>query len=339
MSTENKFGWISLPPHPSICPMMTNLMEIDNSRFICLDEGILSFDVTKNEWSKLDMKDVKLPDASWNSVSSYNTNTKQIYILPSDGDSMSIYDMATNKLSNYPCNNEQGSLICVNSVCHNIGGWQSNYHKIWNDENKQFEQVHEFKEYPQGITSFGLIHDKKRENLLLFGGFESSINGGRLDDIHKYSLGTRIWTKLAVKLPHKLNLFGSVITKDQQYIIILGGYANIDARIDSNDLGVRRDEDFNHILILELRTMRFRESAIKLPFSGVTKAIIMNKKEENELLIHGYVKQNMNKFNTTMPFVLIKMMTIWHVTEFIHVINIQKKHWKINIDKIFESDE
>ena len=324
MSTE--FGWISLRRVPSVSTTFSNLIKIDNSCFICLDDGILSFDVTKDEWSKLDTKHVRLPAAAWYDASAYNPNTKQIYILESK--LMKIYDMETMQLSGYPCN-EQGSLIYANSICHHIGGPRSNIHQIWNDESKQFQQVHEFKEYATGITSFGLIYDKKRKDLLLFGGCDWFVPQ-TLNDIHRYSMITSTWTKLRVKLPYKLKHFGCVITKDQEYIIILGGYyAKGGGGISAND----------QIFVLSMNCMKFRESQIRLPFEGSCKAFIMENKQENELLVHGFVKKEMKKYDINIPFALISFIVIWHSIEYVHVINIDGYHWKINIDKIFDDKQ
>ena len=57
---------------------------------------------------------------------------------------------AKHKMHKYPL--DQGgasSLICVNSVCHVIGGRGSNgnVHTVWNDHTKQWQHIYTFDEY------------------------------------------------------------------------------------------------------------------------------------------------------------------------------------------------
>ena len=60
----------------------------------------------------------------------------------------------------------------------------------------------------------------------------------------------------------------------------------------------------------------------------------MENKQENELLIHGFVEKKMKKYNINIPFALIGLIAIWHSIEYLHVINIAGYHYKIHIDKI-----
>ena len=324
MSTINQFGWISQQNYDG--EVHFNIWKMDESRFICIDEEISSFDIMKNQWLKWDMNKVKLPEPA-TAVSAYDASSKQVYILGRDG--MLIFD--TGKITRHHCaisNVLEPTLFCVDSICHSIGGWYSNNHQIWNNETKQFQQVHTFSEYPGGFGSFGLIHAKKRKEIFLFGGYDMT-DGKRLDVIYKYSLSTKTWGKLDTKLPHKMNYFGCVITMDEQYIIILGGF--------TMECGATWDDK---IWVLSLKSMSFRECKIKLPFIGKCAAIIMQNKNENDLLVHGWIRKDINKYNMNIPFALISLIAIWHSTEYVHVLNANLKengaHWKINVDKIID---
>ena len=64
----------------------------------------------------------------------------------------------------------------------------------------------------------------------------------------------------------------------------------------------------------------------------------MNHKEENELLVDGFVRDIMTKYKMNIPFAIMKFIGIWHVCEYAHIMNefgyIQ--HKQINIDRILD---
>ena len=115
------------------------------------------------------------------------------------------------------------------------------------------------------------------------------------------------------------------MTKCQRFIIILGG----------NDRDFANATFYDRIFVLESHTMKLSESKIKLPFRGGCKAVIMENKKENDLLVHGFIKEQMNIYNMNIPFALISSICVWHLTEYIHIIHSEiGNHWRINVDKI-----
>ena len=74
---------------------------------------------------------------------------------------------------------------------------------------------------------------------------------------------------------------------------------------------------------------------MRLPFKWTCKAIMMEDKEASDLLVHGFVRKDMNECNINIPFALISLMTVWYgLMQYIHVLHIKGNHWKINVDKI-----
>ena len=156
----------------------------------------------------------------------------------------------------------------------------------------------------------------------------------RTDIIRKYSIPTQQWEELEIKLPHKITEFGHVITKDERFIIIMGGYGGI------------KEYYQDTIFILDLYTMQFSKSDIRLPFAQECEAIIMESKDENNLLVHGYIRKETEKFNNLfIPFALISLLSIWHSIEYLHIMNSTGcfrdheigEHWEINLNKILDS--
>ncbi len=93
------------------------------------------------------------------------------------------------------------------------------------------------------------------------------------------------------------------------------------------------------IYILNIKTMKFRESRICCPRTGTFQAINMNNKGREQLLCFGFINElwNTNKFNNLikLPFYLTNIITQCVTIETVHLIH-QKSgsHWKMNIDDI-----
>ena len=120
--------------------------------------------------------------------------------------------------------------------------------------------------------------------------------------------------------------FGHVITMDEQYVIILGYVGG----------GKEYHDD---IFVLDLKTMVFTESNVKLPYQNkmkVCKAVIMSEESEGNLLIHGFIRKVMNMYDIDIPSSLIILICSWYPNEYIYIINaMDGDHWKISVDKIF----
>ena len=244
---------------------------------------------------------------------------------------MHIFDIEAKKLTKFGTTfGESVETILMDSCYHIIGGGiDGNLHEICNDDTKKLQHIHTFHEFARrnqfcsGLTKFGLIYSSKRMELLLFGGKHDD---QPLDMIYRYSLFTKNWMKLDHKLPRKMYGFGCVMTKCQRYIIFLGG--------EDHSLY------YDGIFILEPATMQFIKSKIKLPCQKGCRAIIMEDKHNNDLLVHGFVKKEINKYNMNIPFALIGLIGVWHSMEYVHVIGADHSetgHWKINVDKIIET--
>ena len=75
---------------------------------------------------------------------------------------------------------------------------------------------------------------------------------------------------LDIKLPANMISFGHIITKEQKYIIIMGGACN--------------NQESDKIQIFNLKSMKFIQSKIRLSFEGECGSVIMENKQENDLL-------------------------------------------------------
>ena len=63
----------------------------------------------------------------------------------------------------------------------------------------------------------------------------------------------------------------------------------------------------------------------------------MENKNENDLLVYGFIRNEVNVFNINMPLALMSLVGLWHSIEYVHVINKKGYHWKI--DNIMDPNE
>ncbi len=215
--------------------------------------------------------------------------------------------------------------ILLKNRLHIIGGMENNKHVIWNNNTKQFEQMHTFNEYANGYC---LPHDiafiKSKNMLLLFGGAMSGLDvmdSVQLGVIYKYNILNQKWNKLSVEMstPFRINFGVSSILNDQ-LVLLFGGYNN---RLTDK------------ILIYNVLTQTFTESTKRCPISGIFKAITMHNNKKDQLTVFGYVRKQWNVLTISLdrfpPFYLIQAIHNWYWTGYTHLIDINcGKHWKID---------
>ena len=76
-----------------------------------------------------------------------------------------------------------------------------------------------------------------------------------------YDIVGNKWMQETVRLPISLHRFGDVITSDDRYIIILGGY--------TGNRNLRKNCESLNIFIFDLMNNTFAKSAILCPFADV----------------------------------------------------------------------
>ena len=127
-----------------------------------------------------------------------------------------------------------------------------------------------------------------------------------------------------------MNNMGCDVTRDDRYILIAGGIDTPPPRL--------RQIEYNDIFVLDLNTMEFKESGIKLPFEGGNcHTLIMENKKENDLLVHGFVRDISKKCNLNISFALKTGIAVFHPREYVHILDRNGSHWKINLEEILES--
>ena len=305
---------------------ISNLIAIDDFNFMfATTSGFCLFNTKDNTWTRLKANIFIHPSIHHPSISiAYDESSKDVFI--SVFGKNKIFNIARNKLQETPSAGCTTKLICINSVCHAIGknSYLGNHLQTFNDTTQQWENVDAFNNSLDGYVADGIIFIPKRKELLVFGGWDLW-NSIQVDVIYRYNISSGKSEKLDTKLPQRMSQFGHVITNDQRFIIIIGGYG----------AGVG-DTGLDTIYILNLDSMEFRQSRVSLPFCGECRAIIMENKDESDKLVHGFIRNEMNKYDMNIPFALIALIGIRNsALVYIHVMNRNGgQHWKVNVDKL-----
>merc|ERR1712228_377483 len=137
-------------------------------------------------------------------------------------------------------------------------------------------------------------------------------------DLWIFSFPTQKWTKIE-NLQFDAFDFGSVLTSNEHYIVLLGG------AIDTGQ------QDVDDIFILDIRNedeskWKFRKSSIKCPEDGECHAVRTGGVDsKDDILVNGFIKEcfKMKEFDNIQlpPSHIIKMIAMWYSAEMIHWLN------------------
>mmetsp|Transcript_34716 Transcript_34716/g.30544 ORF Transcript_34716/g.30544 Transcript_34716/m.30544 type:complete len:503 (-) Transcript_34716:237-1745(-) len=132
-----------------------------------------------------------------------------------------------------------------------------------------------------------------------------------------------------------MSRFGYTITRNQQYIILLGGFCDF--------------EEIDDIYFIDTITWKLRESKIKCPkMSKDFHAITMINDSNDELIIFGYVRwlyyrsKHKHEFQSVLfpPVYIIKFIMNWYYNEWIYLIEFNQDpitQWRIHTDMIINN--
>ena len=109
-----------------------------------------------------------------------------------------------------------------------------------------------------------------------------------------------------IKLPFNIQLFGYVLTTDEKYVIIFGGW----------DQAIWGDGD--DIYIWNLESMEFRKSEKKCPTKSQFHACIMGY-QVDDLLVHGYLRMCSKDDIEYLPQDIVKLVGHWCCNDFLHL--------------------
>ncbi len=198
-------------------------------------------------------------------------------------------------------------LLMINNECHVILGSNSKCHYKLNLNQKRLDLVYEFAHLSAGLHENGAVHIKSKNMLLLFGGYDYKTDN-QFNEIWKFDLSTgNKWVKLQdIKLPKKMSNFAWVLTKNEQYMIIFGGYCG---------------ERMKNIFILDLNEMKFYCSNVRLCDQGYPCAVSMHSGINSDLLIAGFIRNVSKEYDMNIPLELMKLFHTFFDSEIVYLVH------------------
>ena len=332
--------WQIIGHQDKICfdPIMLN----QNEYFIVKTDGLYKYNIIHKQWNQWITFDSETYFHEARGSICIDHKDKKIYILHYMW--LYIINYETGKietLENLGINSLAISrIIFENGDLHLIGAEQSgismsvnyNYklhHYIFDPVSEKFNLSHTIKtgRYRPGyhFLQFKLIYLSSKQKILVFGGLRDDPNDiygyySFKDVIFSYCCNNRKWSTLTQKagLPPKCSNFNCLITRNEQYVILL--------------------MDHRNICIASTADMEFKETSIVTP-TNLCNAIVVDNHAENELLTFGFIrniwKQNKIGINRFPPQYLIRLIQARITNEYVHLfMNKCNRHFCIPVTNI-----
>lgn len=194
-------------------------------------------------------------------------NNNQLYLSVNDKSlaKMLVIDIGTGIIRqespHYHSEIGGNSLINVNGTIHKIGG--SDLHVVWNEDRNSWNKMHSeiLSDHFHELHAMSVVHVLSKNILLMIGpSFGASaqkkeiITGDR--GIWRLDLDTGIWECID-SIKFDFFFCGSVLTADEQYVIILGGMIQ--------DSSTYLESDWIHVLDIRTDDYKLWTSSIRPP--------------------------------------------------------------------------
>ncbi len=326
----NNMKWISLDPCPVPCrtatiTMCTPLILINNNELLVIPcsvftESLYKYNIKENEWKKW----IKYPndifvDKHTASINKYN---KLLYILNRNGEIIEI-NLKTQKF-NISCSliidyKIFSCSIIIDKQFHFFGQSRdyTSFYK-WNENDKKIIKLKQFNRKLQENFNFAsTFYISSIQSIIIIPVYGKQI--------YIYSLKKNECKHIIFDALLFIQLRTAVITKNDQFIIIIGGPQKC-------------------IGVLDVKCMKIRISNIQSPSNKQIRpwyVTIVNDDIMDEILVFGFIRISWNdtKFNNIqyLPTYLIKLIGKFYCLEIMYYVEfIKGLHWKINTDNILK---
>ena len=322
-------GWIPLAKVPFA--YFSKPLNINDNEFVIAPSsdssyGIYKYNKILNEWETI----INYFGDGNHYVhgATINKTKKLLYVYDTAEYEILVYNLKENKLQNRIKNINFGfypRLICHKDKIGIIGSYPAQ-HAIVNQETHLLSTI--FDDFDFNINQdagwkcleqHGIIYVESQNKYLLFGGFDG--DSIHFDTIFEFNVNCteQKWNKLDVKMPAAVAAFGIVITCDNRFTIILGGYTPNETEKDD-------------IYVFDTKSNTFYKSKVKCPKQGPNHAVITGDLSRDNLLCFGYIRQMSLPFP---PSEIIQLIVKWAFNEEIHLIAwFCGEHWKIPVSEV-----
>eukprot|EP01084_Bolivina_argentea_P041001 75667_1 len=324
--------WLSMQPFPSNLVLSTpfslnkdEFVVATSSRIGSIDNGIYVYNKKKNKWTKI----MNYPQNELViHASTLNKQDKVLYVYAMLHSSVFEFDLKTQSLKIKYTNasaidwGSYSQFLFFQNELHIVGHCGSLVctHSIYKTNENKLQTLHTF---PIGFFGHKMVKLKSQE-LLLFGGISGTTY---LNHIYRYCTD-KTWHRLNIEMTIPLAYFGIVVTRNDDFVIILGGR--------SHDLPI------DDIFVYDIKKNRFHQTDVKCPCKEWLTAVITNDKSYDGLLTFAYIHDcfKLSSFNNlqAMPIYLIQLVSEWVCNEEINLlVSGKRSHWAMNVDDIIQS--
>ena len=342
--TQSK--WIKLKDPGFGC--CTNPVKINSDKFIIgeldgmfmdTDCGIHQYSTTKDEWTKI----ISYPDMTLTQCHKpsmiYNEKTQKIWMIGDGPTSVLEFDYLKHdnmqtlsyvQTGNGSCVGAHPAILLIKDEYHVIFGSDNVQHLVYNKQSSDntsdsitLAAKHTIcNEYDHGLEDAKCVYIESRGQILTFGGNDY---GNQHRNIHKYSFYEDKWSKLPLESV-RYSGFGCVVSMDERYVILFG----IKDLAEQGGTGA--------IYVFDIERMKFNKSNIVCPQNYTDyHAVLMGNAIKDELLVHGWLKSEINKYEIFLPQDMMKLIVRWSSIEWVHLLSKAQGHWKIPVDEIIRS--
>ena len=333
---------------------------IDDTAYMT-EQALLIYDADTGEWTKF--AHFPEPHERWAGAEypkiAVIPERRKVYLCL-DGRAMRVLDMDSKEWTAVTIDRLQlvhglNPLINANGILHCIGGPDEADHHIWNEEDSEWQCIHDFgatmgitrdptRDMPHDdVYDFSMIFVESKQLILLIGVQDqgTSRRPGSLGSIWTFStkyISENTWQRIE-GVTFDFNRVSAVLSADQQFVIIAGGQ-KMSPVMEQGPQGVS-----DAIYVLDMRDDRnfvLRECFIRCPAFGqcITLRTGNGFSVDNHLLIVGWIRRvfrNKDMNHMLMPpDGVMRLIIEWYDKELLHWIYCSSLEW---FDRFNVSDD
>eukprot|EP01084_Bolivina_argentea_P124120 219949_1 len=306
---------------------VSNLVQINDHEFITTSQiifdkslsnkdGIYKFNTDTNKWTLcVQYACTSRFKPNQHSIC-YNKSTNMLYSISSNN--FCTINMKTGSCNRIAANTRgfcRPYLLMIKDEINIING---SSHYIFHTNTQTLQQIYQF-----STTITTCIHLPSKNILLAFGSCsikKKSKNKSHLKSIWIYKISLQHWSQTNISLPFASSCIASVLSSDEQHIILFGA---------------------TNICIIEVfeNKLIFYYSHIRLPAYGEYTAInIDSRKSKDNMLVFGFTRRCISMYNINIPNELIEMVLFYYTSENVHLLRYGTGiHYELRMKDIIES--
>lgn len=344
MSSQSKGPWDHLAPFPH--SIAEEGAVIGNHHFLVLPRcgslaspndqtwpGYRIYDAMEDKWSGIHSFSERIDQP--NKIA-YCIDSSILYLDTANGwSTMNIRNKMIDSYPGQPPCGPYGScpgIVVANKVVHVVGGTGNSQHFVWSEGIGAFAKMHDIGK-GRKVPDPTLIHIPSKKSILMIGGSLGSSGRGWGGEIWKYDLDSRRWSEIK-RIKLRISGCFALLTADEQYVVIGGGYTESFTALNSiHILDIRDDANY-----------KLKMSRIQCPWRGDMIMMKTGGALKNGILVIGWIRKLFAdedfKELQLPPIHVMLLVTKWHTTEYIHCIRTgftrlgESEHLGISLDCI-----